>query len=165
MKPRLDPDEALAGPFYAVAALLVVIPLGDFLLSTAPPEPSSPQWRFTTVGLLSSFTLTPILGLGLAFVLSAILKQYRVQRILVYLCLTIGVVLAGLSALFMMDMMQLSSTVPTTERPAFDSAWQRALLKHALSAVAVTYLGWGARRMIPERNRLRTPKAVHVVSK
>lgn len=165
MKPRLDPEEALAGPFYAVAALLVVIPLGDFLLSASAPEPSSIQWRFSTIGLLSSRTLTPILGLGLAFVLSALLKQHGMQRLLVYVCLTSGVALAGLSVLFLRDVMHLSLNVPTDERPAFSSAWHRALLKHALSAATLLYLGWSARRMIPERGRPHAPKPVHVVSK
>jgi hypothetical protein len=59
---RLDPDEALAGPLYAVAAMLVIVPLTDFLLSVPPPQLSSVQWRFATAGLFSSYIVQPILG-------------------------------------------------------------------------------------------------------
>jgi hypothetical protein len=165
VRPRLDPDEALAGPLYLVAIVLVVIPAIDFLLSVPEFDPGNVQWRFAAVGLLSGYTLTPILGLALAFVISAILKQHRVQRILVIACLTTGVVLLVLSAGFLLDALQLRIAVPLDGRAAFNSAWHRAMLKHVLSAAALVYLGWGARRMIRPWRRPRGPKPVHVVTK
>jgi len=68
---RLDPDEALAGPLYAVAAMLLIVPLTDFVLSVPPAQFSSVQWRFATAGLFSGYTVQPILGLALAFVVTA----------------------------------------------------------------------------------------------
>jgi hypothetical protein len=71
-----------------------------------------------------------------------------------------------LSALFMLDVLQVGAAVPTEGRPAFDSAWKRAIIKHVVAAALLVFLGWGARRMIPARVRHRaTPKPVHVVSK
>lgn len=165
MSSRLDPDEALAGPLYVVAALLVVVPLVDFVLSVPAAELSNVQWRFAAVGLLSGYTLTPILGLAMAFVIAAVLKQHAAQRWLVAACLSFGAILMALSAGFMLDMLQLRLSVPRDGRAAFQSAWVRAIIKLALSTIALLYMGWRARRMIPARSRHRSPKSVHVVSK
>lgn len=165
VRTRLDPEDALARPLYAVAAMLVVIPLVDFLLVVPPAEYSSVQWRFAAAGLLSSHTLMPILGLALAFVISAVLKQHSVQRALVVACLTIAVFLGVVCILFVLDVRSLRASVPLDGRPAFSSAWTRALITHALSAATLAYLGWRARLMIPVSSRVRGPKTVHVVSK
>lgn len=165
MKPILEPEEALAGPLYLVALLLVVIPVADLLLSVPAVNVSSVQWRFSAMGLLSGHTLMTILGLSLALVMSGILKHHRVQRALVIICLTTGVALAVLSVSFLLDALRLRVSVPPDGQPAFNSAWHRAVIRLLLSAVALMYLGWGARRMIPAGTRHRGPKPVHVVSK
>ena len=165
VKPRLEPEEALSGPLYFVAILLVAVPAVDFLLSVPAVNLGSVQWRFAAVGLLSGFMLTPILGLSLAFVIASVLKHHGVQRSLVIACLTIGLVLLVMCIGFLFDALQLRVSIPSDGRAAFNSAWHRALIKHALTAVALLYLGWGARRMIPTRASKRGPKPVHVVSK
>lgn len=165
MGKRLDPEEALAGPLYVVAALLVVMPLVDYFLSVPPAEFSNVQWRFSALGLLSSHLLLPVAGLALAFVLSAVLNHHALQRLMVLVCLTIALGLIVLSIGFLLDVTQLQGTVPNDRRAAFTSAWQRALIKLALSAWAFGYLGLRARRMIPAISRHRGPKPVHVVSK
>jgi hypothetical protein len=162
---RLDPDEALAGPLYAVAALLIVIPAADFILSVPPPELSNVQWRFAAVGLLSGHMLTPVLGLAMALVIAAYLQHYSVQRWLVAVCLSGATLLIALSLGFMLDMLQLRGSLPYDRLPAFSSAWKRAIVKYALTAGALAYMGVRAMRMIPARSRQRTPKTVHVVSK
>jgi hypothetical protein len=162
---RLDPEEALAGPLYVVAALLIVIPLVDFVLSVPPAELSNVQWRFAAVGLLSGYTLTPIMGLAMAFVVSAFVKHHALQRWLVVGCLAFGTILTALSAGFLLDMLQLRFSVPNDGRAAFRSASTRAIVKLGLSVIALMYLGWRARRMIPARSRERPSKTVHVVSK
>ena len=165
MSSRLDPEEALAGPLYVVAALLIVTPLVDFAMSVPSAELSNVQWRFAAVGLLSGHTLMPILGLAMAFVIAAVLKQHGVQRWLVAICLSFGVILLALSAGFLLDMLQLRNSVPRDGRAAFQSAWTRASIKLVLSMIGLLYMGWRARRMIPARSRHRNPKPVHVVSK
>jgi hypothetical protein len=162
---RLDPEEALTGPLYLVAALLVVIPLVDFVLSVPRAELGNVQWRFAAVGLLSGHTLTPVLGVSMALVIATYLKHYTVQRWLVAACLSMAAVLIALSLGFMLDMQQVRATVPNDGRAAFSAAWKRAILMHALSAGALAYLGVRARRMLPALRQKRTPKTVHVVSK
>jgi hypothetical protein len=165
VKPKLEPEEALSGPLYLVAIVLVAIPAIDFVLSVPAVNFNSVQWRFAAVGLLSGYTLTPILGISLALVVASILKQHGAQLALVILCLTTGVTLLVMCVAFLFDALQLRASIPSEGRAAYNSAWHRAILKHGLSAITLLYLGWKARRMIPVRSAKRGPKPVHVVSK
>jgi hypothetical protein len=117
------------------------------------------------VGLLSGYTLSPILGVALAFTVSAIVKHYTLQRALVIGCLTSAVIFALLSYRFMSDMGRQRFTITEDAVPAFTSAGNRAMIKLILTTVALAYLGWRARRMIPAVSRHKTPKTVHVISK
>jgi hypothetical protein len=162
---RLDPEEALAGPLYFVAAMLVVVPLVDFLLTAAPPEFSNRLWRFNTVGLLSGHTLFLPLGVALAFTVSAILKHYTLQRALVIGCLTSAVIFGLLALRFWTDMGDQRFSTPPAGQAAFRSAGNRAIIKLILTTIAFAYMGWRARRMIPAASRHKTPKPVHVISK
>lgn len=165
MPPRLEPEEALPGPLYAVAGLLVLVPLVDLVLSVPPPEYGNLQWRFAAMGLLSGATLLPIVGLALGLVISGYLRQRTVMLTLVIVCLTTAVALTTLSLGFLLDVMQLRFTVPEETRAAFNSAWRRAMIKLMLSGITLAYLGWLARRMIPGAVRKAIHKPVHVVSK
>ena len=166
MSTRLDPEEALGGPLYVVAALLVVFPIVDFVLSVPSAQLSNVQWRFAAAGLLSGYTLTPILGLSIAFVVAAFLKHYALQRLLVVLSLLLAAAFLALSAGFALDMLQLRQSIPDEGRAAFSSAWKRAGVKLVLTPLALAYLGLRARRMIPAKSRHRTPpKPVYVVPK
>jgi hypothetical protein len=165
VSPRLDPEEALAGPLYVIAALLILIPVVDFALGIPRAEFSSVQWRFASVGLLSGYTMLPIAGLGLAFVISAVRQQHAVQRLLVFICLMTALVLVATTLSFVLDGLQVRSSVPAEGRSAFMNAWTRALIKLTLSVVALAYLGWRARRMLPVPSKHRQPRTVHVVSK
>lgn len=165
MTKRLDPEEALAGPLYFVAAMLVVVPLVDFVLTAPPPEFSSTQWRFNTVGLLSGHTLFPLLGVALAFTVSAILNHYTLQRALVIGCLTSAVIFGLLALRFWTDMADQRFSTAPAGLPAFTSAGNRAIIRLVLTTIAFAYLGWRARRMIPAASRHKTPKPVHVISK
>lgn len=162
---QLEPDEALTGPLYALAGLLVLIPAADFILSVPSPQPGSVQWRFAAVGLLSGFTLTPILGIAMGLGLAGVMRHAGVARALVILSILGAVLLFVLSAGFILDVLQLRVSVPSEGRLAFESAWKRALVKHLLSAIVLAYLGWRARRMIPSGPREKVKKTVHVVAK
>lgn len=161
----LDAEDALGGPLYAVAALLIVVPLVDFALSVAAPQLGSVQWRFAAVGLLSGFTLTPILGLALGFGVASWLQHVPVQRVIALAALATSLALVVLSAGFLLDVLQIRASVPFEGRPAFRSAWTRAFIKHALGALVLGYFGWRARRMIPTGPKAKAPRTVHVVSK
>jgi chromate transport protein ChrA len=161
----IDPEDALAGPLYLLAGMLVLVPLVDFVLSVPPAELSSAQWRFGALGMLSGHMLMPVLGIAVALVVSAITKQYSVQRILVLVCLTTAAIMLVLAIAFLRDMDDARAYVTTDGMPAFSSAATRAIIKLILTSIMLGYLGWRARRMIPAPVRHKTPKPVHVISK
>ncbi|HEX9564568.1 MAG TPA: hypothetical protein VF981_11380 [Gemmatimonadaceae bacterium] len=164
-QPILDPEEALAGPLYFVAALLCVMPVIDFVMSIGSPQPGNVQWRFATVGLLSGYTLTPILGVAIAMGVATAAEHAKVQRVLAWLSLIAAIGLLILLAGFALDVIQLRASIPADGQAAFRSASGRAALKHVLAASAFWYLGWRARRMIPQRAKQKPPKTVHIVTK
>lgn len=165
MSKHLDPEEALSGPLYGVAALLILIPAAEFVFTVPPLNFSNEQWRFGAVSLLSGHAIMPILGLSLALIVSTVTKQPRVQRALIAGCLTTALGLAGMSAGFMLDVRDLRQSVPGDQRAAFNSAWKRTIITLLLSTAVLAYLGWRARRMIPATSRHRSPTSVHVITK
>lgn len=165
MKPTLDPEDALGGPLYLLAAMLVIVPFVDFFTSVAKPEFGSAEWRFNTLGLLSGHVVMPVLGLAIALVVSAIQKRHDLQRGLVITCLTIAGLFVAATAMFLSEWRDIRVTITPDEMPAFSGAANRAIVRLVLASVAASYLGWRARRMIPARVHHKTPKPVHVISK
>jgi hypothetical protein len=143
----LDADDALTGPFYFLAMVLVVMPLLDFTQSITTFQPGNVQWRFATMGLASNFTLTPMLGIGLAIAIAAFRGQAALLRIFAWVTLVAAGVLILLLAGFILDVLQLRSEVPADGRAGFESASLRAVVKHVISVLALAFLGVRARRI------------------
>lgn len=137
----LDSDEALAPPLYLLAAFLVAMPAADFLQGIGAPQPGSVQWRFATIGLLSSYVAMPLVGVALAVVVAAVREHRVAQRALALANLAVAVVLVCLVALFTLDALQLRSGVPADSRGNLESASLRAVLKHVAAAVVLFWLG------------------------
>ena len=79
---------------YFIAFLLVFIPLFDFVVSLGPVTLDDYSWRFETLGRLSGYLLTPLLGLLLAIVIAATRGHPGVARSIS----TVTLVLALLAA-------------------------------------------------------------------
>jgi hypothetical protein len=94
---------------YAIALLLVALPLLEFTLTVWPIRPSIVLWRFGSFGLLTQAMMLPTLGMFLALVLARYLEQRRMQQLLgavaglVFLLLVAGV------GLFLLDSLQARS--------------------------------------------------------
>jgi hypothetical protein len=159
----LDPDEALAAPLYVLAVLLVLMPAIDFLQSVGGVQPSNVQWRFATVGLLSSFLLTPLLGTGVAMVVAAVRGHVLLQRMLAIGNLAASAVLLLLLAGFVLDVLQLRPAVPEEGRAAFQSASLRAMLKHAATVALLFFFGLRGLRISSWRRVSRAQKPSVVI--
>lgn len=145
MKPnRLETLDQLVGPLYLVALLLVATPALDFITSVVPLHPGNIQWRFATVGLLSGFTLTPLLGLILAMLLAALSGHERFLRVLALLSLAAAAIFAIMLVFFLLDILQLRSAVQAESKEAFEGAAVKAVLKHIAFLVATGWLGMRA---------------------
>jgi hypothetical protein len=142
-----DVQHTLAAPLYAFALLLVVIPVVDFVQSVGTPQPGNIQWRFATVGLLSSVLLTPMLGLGIAIVVAAFRRHLRALRLLALLSALAAIALMLLTLGFTLDVLQLRNSVPAQGESAFRGASVKAVLKHLAAAFVLGLLGVRAWRL------------------
>ncbi|MEP7384203.1 MAG: hypothetical protein ABI910_21180 [Gemmatimonadota bacterium] len=139
--------EALIAPLYFLAFLLVATPVMDFATSIIPTRPSDIEWRFASVGLLSGFLLTPLLGIALAMGVARFAGHLRVQRVMALLTLTAAGLFVALLLFFLLDIFQLRSAVQAEAAEAFSSAATKAVIKHASFVVALGVMGWSGFRM------------------
>ena len=160
----------LALPVYSVGALLVFLPLIDFVLSVFPIRVHEAQWRFGAEGLLSRALLTPILGLLIWFLLASFLEQRGVLRLIAGFCSLIDVILAVVIVSFSLDALQVRGQYPADAKVAFIFTAVMALVKHTsffLASLAMGMASWRlAHRPRPtsERDRVTTPLLSHDIA-
>ncbi len=128
-------------PLYLCAALLVVLPLVDFVTNILPFRLADPEWRYGVVGLFSGFVLTPLVGGLLAVGVAAFAGHGSTLR-----WISVGLVAAAVALLlanivFVMDVVQVRVRVPPEARSTFDIGWLKALAKHLLTGIAVIWVG------------------------
>jgi hypothetical protein len=157
-----DGPEALIAPLYFIAFLLAVTPTMDFVTSILPLRWSSIEWRFATVGLLSGFLLTPLLGIIIAMGVAQFAQHLRFQRILAIVNVTVVMSFIALFVLFLLDVFQLKSVVQADALEAFKSAATKAAIKHVSFIVALGWLSYSGFRVSRWRARevRRRPAAV-----
>jgi len=130
-----------AWPNYFVALLLIVLPFVDLVTNVWPVRLSALEWRYGTLGLLSGFTVTPLLGIVLAIASAALLDHRLLQRIIGFLNLLGAVALLVVVVLFALDWLQLRASVEPDPRRGMDIGAVKALAKHLLVAAALGWLG------------------------
>lgn len=141
----VDTDELLAGPFYAFGLLLVSLPMLDFGTSIVPVHLTNLQWRFATIGLLSNFLMTPMMGISLMVAVAAVRGHRGVQRTIAIVNSFLVLLLISLLALFALDAIQLNASVPGEQAAEFHSAAYKALIKHIAGLIVLALLavaGW-----------------------
>lgn len=142
-----DRLEVLVAPAYAVAALLVLTPTGDFMSGVWPWRPGALDWRFASSGLLSGFLLTPLLGVLIAVTVAAARGHHRVLRTLGLMTLIAATIWLLILAAFILDAVQLHASIPEAQRRSFLDASIKAFIKYVLSCSVAFLLGIRAWRM------------------
>ena len=148
---------------YGLAFLLIVLPIGDFLANAWPINPSLVSWRYGSLGLLSGYTLTPVLGSAMACLLALKLEHLRVLKIFSWINLTAGVLLLILAGVFLLDGLQVRSTVPVDERTFFEVGIAKALVKHLLVGASVVWFGLAGRRAAAQNGGGRSKSNAHII--
>lgn len=138
---RRSPLSRLQGPLYLSCLLLVFIPLVDLVTNVWPLRLWEAGWRYGAVGLGSGFILTPFLGWVAGVALARTLLQPRALQLLSWGALGIAVILAGATALFILDALQVGAGIPDMSRSAFEVGAIRAGVKLALVSVGLGWLG------------------------
>lgn len=144
---QLAGGEALIAPLYFLAALLLVTPVVDFFTSILPFRMSELQWRFASVGLLSGFLLTPLLGVAIIMGVAHYAQHMRTQRLFAILNLTVVVLFVLLLLAFLLDVLQLRNAVQAEAQSAFAAAAIKAAVKHLSFIVALGWFSWAGFRL------------------
>jgi hypothetical protein len=131
----------LGGIVHYLALLFIVTPAADFIANVAPFQFGDAHWRYGTVGLLSGFLLTPLLGLLISTVAAQLLAQPRMQMFLGIFNLTAAILLSLALVFFVLDVLEVRHSVPTEAHPTFDVGSLKALGKHLTVVPALLWLG------------------------
>lgn len=132
---------------YAMVLLMILIPIGEALLSVAPFRLGDTAWRFGAAGMVSRALMTPLLGLILLGAIGYALERRWVVLTTAGLALFAMLALFGAQVIFILDAVQMRSLVREEARQAFDAASVLALFKMFVSGVVTLLLAIGAWRM------------------
>jgi hypothetical protein len=145
----MDRLKALVWPGYIVAALLIILPLTDTLLSVWPIRLGDVSWRFGATGLFSRALMTPLLGLLLILAVALMSGHRRVTRGVAIVGGLAVITIIGTSVMFLLDAIQMRTQVRPEAKTAFDVASIVALAKYGLAmltALAFAIPAWKASR-------------------
>jgi hypothetical protein len=154
--------ERLAAPLYGVAVLLVVTPIFDLTLNVWPLNFGAVEWRYGSIGLLSGFLLTPLIGTALAAWMALGLGHRRTQWTVVVLNLAFAVFVVVACLDFALDVLQLRRSVPATQPGALWTVTvggAKALLKLGSGALAFAWLALAGYRAARSASPERAPAA------
>lgn len=139
------PFRKISGALYLISALLIVLPVVDYLTSIVPYLPASTKWRFASSALFSGFLLTPLLGLALALLVAGIMQHRQVLRWAGILSVVVAVALLGICALLALDIIELRATAESDVRMAIVLSGARAIFKNLIMAGALVFIGLACR--------------------
>jgi hypothetical protein len=144
-----------------MSALLIALPIVDYLTSIVPYLPASTKWRFASSALFSGFLLTPLLGVALAMLVAGLMQHRQVLRWTGILSFLVAVMLLGISALLALDIIELRATAEADVKMAIVLSGARAIFKNLIMAGSLVFIGLSCRRAIGsmEPPRSATPMA------
>jgi hypothetical protein len=142
-----DARRSLSRLTIMVAALLILIPLIDFVSNIWPLKPDEARWRFGGVGLISGYLVTPLLGDLLLVISVAMLERRTTQRVIAVANLVTALLLTGILLSYPLDVLQLRGNVPADSLAVFQGTALRSAIKLLLLVVAFIWLGVGGFRL------------------
>jgi len=139
---------------YLLSALLIITPLVDGTMQLLPLRFGDERWRFGSVGTLSNILLVPLLGFLIAIAVATLTDARRIKRVLGTICVILGVVLAAISVLFILDYFQVRIAVTPKFQRSVGVATTSALIKNLVSIIILFLLsraGFAGPRVIVNR--------------
>lgn len=143
---------------YTMVALMIVMPLGETLLSIWPLRMGEAAWRFGAAGLFSRALMTPLLGLVLLWVIAFLLGHRRAVITTAVVAALGALVLALAEGMFVLDAVQMRAQVREEAKLAFDLASLLALFKIGMSFLVASVLAWGSWKMTRGVHGVRAPR-------
>ncbi len=164
------PVRVLALPLYLLCAVLMVVPLWEFALSTGlSVHLGSVQWRVGMVGLLSGDLAMPVFAVVLAMFLTLTLEHRRGFQLLVLVSAIAALALIVVAGGFALDAVQLRRSVVPRARHTYDLSVLRAagaLAAYIVMTTATAVVGFRwARRWARTRQRARDRQQTLLIHK
>jgi hypothetical protein len=150
---------------YGLAAVLVVLPVLEPIVTLLPPQPGEIAWRLQAFGVISMSLALPIAGGVAALVTAYLLEHRRVMRALAAGALLGALLITAAAAMFVLDLVQYRGAVPAELAEYYRAAGVVYLSAFALAAAFLAWIGiaaWRASRAsksLPSRRRRRTSRA------
>jgi hypothetical protein len=152
--------DRLMSAAYFLAALLVVIPAGDYLTNIWVMRTGDLQWRYGSEGLLAGFLLTPCLGLALALALATRRRQGRFLRFLGIVMVLCAVCVVGVCGDFVLNALQLRRSVPQEAVGRLEVGAVKTVVEYVLVLVGLISGGLAARRLGQSMGETRSPQVM-----
>ena len=140
-----------AGASYCIGFLLIAISMFDFAGTVLPADVSDVSWRYGAVGLLSGFTLTPLLGGLILSIAAAAAGHRRFGIALATFHLIVAAAVVVLLIGFTLDTLQVRRDTNEEARTLTEIGSLKAAIKLMATAVAVGWLGWAGIRWVRPR--------------
>lgn len=138
----MDNYPRLAPVAYAIALLLIAIPIFDGSMSVAPFHLGNAQWRFGFFGVLSNALLIPTVGVLIAVAASLTYEHEGLQKVLWLASWLMALLLLVSMVTFTFDALQTRAHVRQDIQTSFMVASVTALFKLFASAVVFALFGW-----------------------
>ncbi len=137
LRSQLAQQRHLAAPTYLVALALIVIPPFDALMQVIPMRLHDARWRFGFVGMSSNALMIPVVGLLIAFIGASYFEHRQFQRVLGVASIVIAVFILILLGFFVLDALQVRSSVTPAALLAFKVASFTACFKSLLGVATL----------------------------
>lgn len=150
----------LALAMYAVAAMLVLIPLTEFAGQLGwTVQPGLLNWRTGSVGLLSGAVLTPTVGMLLAVITASVFGHRAAARGLAIVAGVGAVLMLLVIGVFALDVLQLRPAVVSDMQRSFTLAAVKALINFSVTAVTLGAICISGMRVTRRARARRTARA------
>jgi hypothetical protein len=149
-------EQRIVLPAYAVAMIMIVFPVIDFVLQVWPPMLEQSSWRFGAIGIVSRLLITPFLGLLLVLVVAAWREHLRVLQAFTVLNAMLVLAFLALVVVFALDGLEVRALVTPETADRFDLTALVGLFKLGLApALALLYAlaGWKISRSVARAAR------------
>lgn len=142
----MDSTRRLATPILVVGLFLIVVPIIDFVGNVWPLRPGAVDWRYGAIGILSTFLLTPILGLVLVSVSAHATERRWLLRVVSLTSFAAGIALIVIIVAFALDAVQVRQSRAVDERWVTVVSFIIASAKHGLATICLLVLGVSTHR-------------------
>jgi hypothetical protein len=143
----------------ACGFLIIGSTVVDLVGAVWPFRPESIEWRYSAIGMASSYTVTPTIGIGLLLLAAILSDQTTMLRIVGVVALTGAALLGAAILIFLLDGVQVRQLSPIERRSLVTRGMMVATAKLLATSVVLILLSRGSWRASPSSLLARVTRA------